>query len=112
VNIHGGLNLSILDGWWSEGYDESNGWAIGDRSNDDGMDVNAQDDRDADRLYTVLESQVLPAFYNRNEHGIPEEWLRMMRSAMSGLTYRFSAHRMITDYANQIYNVERFEEVL
>ena len=111
VNVHGGLNLSILDGWWSEGYDGTNGWAIGDRTQDESMDIHAQDARDADLLYTVLENEVIPSFYERNEADVPVAWLEKVRSAMSGLTYRFSAHRMITDYADQIYNVERYEEV-
>jgi alpha-glucan phosphorylase-like protein len=111
INVHGGLNLSILDGWWSEGYDGTNGWAIGDRSADENMDEHAQDARDAEILYSVLENEVVPLFYDRNEANIPVEWLKRIRNAMSSLTFRFSAHRMITDYASQIYNVERYEEV-
>ncbi len=110
VNIHGGLNLSILDGWWSEAYDGTNGWAIGGRTQDEDMDIQAQDARDADLLYSVLENEIIPSFYDRDENGLPIEWLVRIRNAMSGLTYRFSAERMISDYASQIYNVDRYQE--
>jgi len=106
VNIHGGLNLSILDGWWSEGFDGTNGWAIGDDRSDAGLDYASQDERDATLLYDTLENEIIPAFYDRDENGVPTDWTERIRNAMGGLTYRFSAQRMIKDYAEQIYNIE------
>lgn len=106
VNIHGGLNLSVLDGWWAEGYDGTNGWAIGDDQTHEELDHASLDARDASLLYDVLETEIIPAFYDRDENGLPVFWIERIRNAMSGLTYRFSAQRMIKDYAEQIYNVE------
>jgi glycogen phosphorylase len=102
VAVHGGLNLSILDGWWPEGYDGTNGWAI-----DDGRssypNEEAQDHHDATELYRLLEKDVLPAFYERDADGLPSRWIELMRSAMRTLPYQFSAERMVTDYVEQVY---------
>ena len=103
--IHGGLNLSIPDGWWPEGYDGTNGWSIGDNASHEYEDPSIQDPRDALLLYEMLEKQVVPLFYKRNGSDRPDEWIQMVRSAMKGLTYSFSAHRMIKDYIKQIYSV-------
>ncbi len=104
VSAHGGLNLSILDGWWPEGYDGLNGWAIGeDASAQMAHDPQAQDDEDARFLYETLETSVVPAFYNRDAHGLPTEWIRRMRDAMRVLPAQFSAERMVADYAEQMY---------
>ena len=105
VAIHGGLNLSIPDGWWPEGYDGTNGWSIGDNASHEYEDPSIQDPRDALLLYEMLEKQVVPLFYKRNGSDRPDEWIQMIRSAMKGLTYSFSAHRMIKDYIKQIYSV-------
>jgi starch phosphorylase len=67
------------------------------------MDPEVQDRQDADLIYTALEKKILPAFYDRNENGIPEAWVAKMRSAMKKLPYQFSARRMVTDYANNYY---------
>jgi glycogen phosphorylase len=103
VAVHGGLNLSILDGWWPEGYDGTNGWAIDDgKSNYDSED--AQDDVDSRALYDLLENDVLPAFYSdRDADGVPRRWIELMRSAMKSLPYQFSAERMVEDYVEQVY---------
>lgn len=103
VAIHGGLNLSILDGWWPEGYDGSNGWSIGSDASHEYLDPEIQDPQDADLLYGELESSVIPLFYDRDESGIPEGWVNMMRSSFKTLTYPFSAHRMLNDYVEQVY---------
>ncbi|MFW5955111.1 MAG: alpha-glucan family phosphorylase [Rhodothermales bacterium] len=104
IATHGGLNVSILDGWWPEGYDGNNGWSVGDelaeyRSEEE------QDDSDARALYHVLEESVIPAFFTRDERGLPVEWVRRMRNAMSTLPYQFSAERMVQDYVNDVYRV-------
>jgi len=103
VAVHGGLNLSILDGWWPEGFDGTNGWSIGDDSSHEYEDPAIQDPRDAELLYEKLENEVIPLFYQRSASGRPDQWIQMVRSAMKGLTYQFSAHRMIKDYIRQVY---------
>jgi alpha-glucan phosphorylase-like protein len=111
VAIHGGLNLSILDGWWPEGYSGNNGWTIGKDSGHDYKDPAVQDPEDAGFLYDTIANEVAPLFYERDERGLPTGWIARMRNAMKGLSYRFSAHRMITDYAETIYAVPEEKSV-
>ena len=111
VAIHGGLNVSILDGWWPEGYQGDNGWAIGFNASADYMDPYQQDAEDAGFLYDVLESHVIPTFYDRDEQGIPRSWLAYVRRAMATLTYPFSAERMVSDYVEQMYQVDAANSV-
>ena len=101
VAMNGGLNLSILDGWWIEGYDGSNGWAIGDASV--GTDVAQTDAEDAESLYRVLENEVVPQFYGRDAHGIPREWVAMMKRSIQTLLPAFNSDRMVEDYTREIY---------
>ncbi|MEM9666790.1 MAG: alpha-glucan family phosphorylase [Bacteroidota bacterium] len=107
VGIHGGLNLSILDGWWPEGYngaeDERNGWAIGHESSADMRDPIMQDRDDAQYLYQTLEQSVIPTFYDRDANGIPHGWVARMRNAMQSIPGSFSADRMVRDYLETIY---------
>ena len=103
VAIHGGLNLSILDGWWPEGYAENNGWAIGHDASADIKDALIQDPEDAYFLYDTLTQDVIPTFYNRDEHGIPTLWVEKMRNAVKSLVYQFSAERQVRDYIETIY---------
>ena len=103
--VHGGLNLSILDGWWPEGYNGLNGWAIGDENSDDEIDTSEQDRRDAESLYRRLEQGVIPAYYERDDRGVPTLMVNRMRSAMKELIPRFSASRMVTDYVERMYDV-------
>ena len=103
IAVHGGLNLSILDGWWPEGYDGYNGWAIDDSRQHRPIDPHEQDRQDVERLYQQLETAVAPAFYERDERGIPTQWVGRMRAAMKALIARFSAIRMVTDYAERMY---------
>ena len=98
--LNGCLNLSVLDGWWAEGYDGSNGWAI-DGSVD--PDEDAQDDRDAAELYRIVSDEIKPAFYERDEDGIPQAWIAAMRSSLKTLGPRFCATRMLEDYVSRIY---------
>jgi starch phosphorylase len=101
VVLNGGLNCSILDGWWAEAFDGRNGFAIG------RGETHAQDEitdmRDAAALYEVLEKEVIPLFYDRDTDGLPREWIRMMKNSISSLAWRFSAHRMVMDYARACY---------
>jgi starch phosphorylase len=99
--VNGGLNLSILDGWWCEGYDPSHGWAIG--RDDDGRDPETQDREDAEALYALLENEVVPCFYRRNDAGLPTEWIARMKAAILQLAPRFSSDRMMREYAESLY---------
>ena len=99
--MNGGLNLSILDGWWPEGYDGTNGWVIGDEyKRPDGE----QDAFDLNALMYVLENYVFPLFYDRNEDGIPSGWVRMMRAAISSVTPVFNSDRQVGDYYRSHYS--------
>jgi starch phosphorylase len=98
--LNGGLNLSVLDGWWPEAYDGSNGWAIsGDVDHDHGM----QDHRDAAELYRLLEDEVVPAFYDRDENGIPAAWVARVKRALITVGPQFGAGRMVDDYVERMY---------
>jgi glycogen phosphorylase len=93
--VNGGLQLSVLDGWWAEGYDGDNGWAL---SGEIDPDHDAQDIRDAADLHTLLDEQVLPTFYERNEDGLPGDWIIRMRRSLRSLGPRFCATRMLAEY--------------
>ena len=101
VAANGGLNLSILDGWWAEGYDGTNGWAIGNGEIWD--DQEAGDASDAVTLLDLLETEVIPAFYDRTPEGLPEGWLARMRRAMITSGPVYATDRMVRDYAEQLY---------
>ncbi len=105
VAAHGGLNLSVLDGWWPEGYNGRNGWAIGPEPTGDygEADPEVQDEQDAASLYQQLEEGVIPTFYDRDADGLPADWIDMMREAMTGLPAPFSAKRMVRDYVEEMY---------
>jgi starch phosphorylase len=98
---NGGLNLSVLDGWWAEGFDGGNGWAID--GGQPGEDEAAQDDRHAQALYDLLEHEVIPLFYDRGEDGIPHRWLERVKASLKTNGPRFSAARMVEEYAARIY---------
>ncbi|MGV3772829.1 MAG: alpha-glucan family phosphorylase, partial [Verrucomicrobiales bacterium] len=101
TSCHGCLNLSILDGWWREGYDGTNGFAIGDDSHPESIEV--QDRLDSENLYRALTEEVIPSFYNRDEQGVPRQWIARIRRAMVTLVARFSTSRMVKDYTQQYY---------
>jgi starch phosphorylase len=98
--MNGGLNFSVLDGWWIEGYNEINGFSIGDLSDGSDEEMDAQD---AASLYEVLENEVIPAFYKKGENDLPTEWIRRMKNALATLTPQFSSDRMVKDYFEKIY---------
>jgi starch phosphorylase len=98
--INGGLQLSVLDGWWAEGYDGTNGWAISGEVDDDHT---AQDERDTARLHALLTDEVVPAFYHRDPSGLPTRWLELMRASLRTLSAQFSATRMVRDYVRGPY---------
>jgi starch phosphorylase len=101
VLVNGGLNLSELDGWWAEAYSPEVGWAIGD-GQEHGEDPE-WDAREADTLYTLLEAEVIPAFYERDASGMPNRWLERIRESMARLTPEFSATRAIREYTESHY---------
>jgi starch phosphorylase len=101
VLVNGGINLSELDGWWAEAYAPEVGWALGDgleHGDDPGLDA-----VEAQALYEMLESQVIPEFYARDERGIPVAWVGRMRESMARLTPRFSAERAVREYTERFY---------
>ncbi len=96
VPVNGGVNLSILDGWWAEGYRGDNGWEIGDGRLD--PDTSAQDRGDADSLYRALTDEVIPRFFDRDPAGLPRQWIHTMKCSIEAVVAPFSAHRMVRDY--------------
>jgi starch phosphorylase len=101
VLVNGGINLSVLDGWWAEAYTPEVGWALG--NGVEHGDDPAWDTIEAEQLYNLLEQEVVPEFYNRNEGGIPIAWITRMRESMAQLTPRFSADRTVREYTEQHY---------
>jgi starch phosphorylase len=101
VVLNGGLNLSILDGWWAEAYDGLNGFAIGSGETHSSIDVH--DRRDGDALLRVLRDEVVPLYYERDRDGLPRRWIARMKRAIRTLGWRFSADRMVKDYVLNTY---------
>jgi starch phosphorylase len=101
VVLNGGLNCSILDGWWAEAYDGQNGFAIGNGRIHSSQDI--QDARDGEDLYRVLTEQVIPLYYHRDRDDLPQEWISRMKRAIRTLGWRFNADRMVMDYAREAY---------
>jgi starch phosphorylase len=101
VVLNGGLNCSILDGWWAEAYDGKNGFAIG--TGRTHVDQNVQDDRDAKSLYETLRNEVIPLYYERDADDLPQHWISRMKRAVRTLGWRFNADRMVMDYVRQTY---------
>ena len=101
VVLNGGLNCSILDGWWAEAYDGKNGFAIG--TGRTHSDQAIQDERDGQMLYDVLTNEVIPLYYKRDSDDLPQEWISRMKRAVRTLGWRFNADRMVMDYAQHTY---------
>jgi starch phosphorylase len=99
--LNGALNLSVLDGWWPEACDGENGWAIGQA--EPYQDEDLEDRDDAQALYRLLEDQVIPLYYDRDETGIPQEWIARMKHAIVTVAPQFSGARMVRDYAERAY---------
>ncbi len=100
--LNGGLNLSILDGWWDEWYDGHNGWAI--PSADGVDDPDRRDDIEANALYDLIENEVAPRFYDHDEEGVPVRWIEMVRHTLKSLGPKVLATRMVRDYVEQLYS--------
>jgi starch phosphorylase len=101
VVLNGGLNCSVLDGWWAEAYNGRNGFAIGEGAQH--VDPGKSDERDAAYLLKVLSDEVIPLFYERDADGLPHLWIQRMTNSIATLAARFSAHRMVMDYVKQAY---------
>lgn len=101
--MNGGLNLSILDGWWIEGDNGENGFSLGALRDEPDSGEAENDADDAEALYEALETKVIPAFYEIGENGLPERWIAKMRNALQTLTPQFSSDRMLKDYLEKIY---------
>ncbi|MCB9882442.1 MAG: alpha-glucan family phosphorylase [Planctomycetes bacterium] len=99
--LNGGIHVSILDGWWCEGYRPERGWAIG--TGHEGLDAEDMDRHDREHLFDILEREIVPTFYLRNDSGIPTEWVRKIRNSIQGLVPEFNTHRMVSDYAREYY---------
>ena len=99
--MHGGVNLSILDGWWPESFDGRNGWAIGDGS--EGTDREKQDALDAESLYALLENEVVPSFYQHDRAGLPQDWIARALHSVATVPGRFNTHRMVAEYLEKSY---------
>lgn len=99
--LNGTPTCSILDGWWPEGFDGTNGWAFGETR--EFADQQMQDEADAMGLYDVLETQIIPAFFDRDEQGIPRRWTQVMKASIRTITPYFSTWRMVQEYTEQLY---------
>lgn len=101
VLLHGGLNVSTMDGWWREAYDGKNGWQVGEDST--APTEHEQDDKDAYSLRTIIETEVIPLFYNRGKDGIPHQWLKRVRHSIASLIPEYNTDRMVIDYTKKYY---------
>ncbi|MFH1861075.1 MAG: alpha-glucan family phosphorylase [bacterium] len=101
VAVNGGINLSILDGWWAEGYEEGNGWAIGDEREYD--DPEKQDADDSNSLYCLLEEEIIPLYYKQEEKGYSPEWIRMSKESIKTIVPVFNTDRMVREYTRKCY---------
>ncbi len=101
AGMNGVLNVSVLDGWWDEAYDETNGWAIGERT--EYKNPETQDLADCDALYEILENEVIPMYYTRNTRGVPEKWIKKSKSSMTSIISHYNTHRMLKEYVESMY---------
>ncbi len=113
VIYNGGLNCSILDGWWAEGYSPDVGWAIGNGEEYDEAQWENQDHIESQALYNLLENDIIPTFYNRERYGLPRDWIAKMKNSIRKLGPYFTTHRMVQEYTDQYYmpSYARFSEM-
>jgi starch phosphorylase len=93
ASLNGVPQLSILDGWWIEGFNGKNGWAF----------TGSDDDKDADAIYNILETKVIPLYYKMDDNGIPNDWVKLMKEAIKSTSAAFSARRMVKEYTKKFY---------
>ncbi|NTW63134.1 MAG: alpha-glucan family phosphorylase [Chlorobiaceae bacterium] len=101
IVMNGGLNFSVLDGWWPEAYNGENGWSIGNGESFENHEE--QDSFDAEKMYTTLENQIIPTYYERNEFNIPVQWLKKIRNAIATIAPVYNTHRMVKEYTTRYY---------
>ena len=101
ASVNGVVNFSILDGWWAEGYNSKNGWAIG--TNAEYASYEEQDSADSESMYNILENKIVPAYYNKDEDGISASWIEYMKNSIMSTGWQYSTSRMLVDYTNNIY---------
>ena len=101
AGMNGVINLSILDGWWYEAYNGNNGWAIGDPPED--LEVHYDDTADASALYDLLEQQIVPLYYDRDQNGLSHGWIQMAKESLRSVVPQYSASRMLKDYVRKMY---------
>ena len=101
ASVNGVLNCSILDGWWAEGYTGNNGWAIG--TDAVYKTEEEQDKADSASFYHILEDKIIPIYYNRNDDGFSDEWVKLMKNSIKTTGGKYSTSRMVIDYTNQLY---------
>jgi len=101
AGINGVLNASILDGWWDEAYNATNGWAIGGRT--EYKNPETQDLADCDALYDILENEIIPMYYARNARGVPEKWVKTIKSSITSIISEFNTNRMLKEYTESMY---------
>ena len=101
AGINGAINFSVLDGWWVEGYNGKNGWPIG--GDNDHDDEELQDKIDREDIYDKLEQEIVPLYFNRDDKGIPEHWMSVVKESIRTTTPEFSTARMVRDYARTMY---------
>ena len=100
--INGALNFSVLDGWWREAYNGENGWAIGEDV--DGDNSPAQDKKDAEDMYDILENEIIPLYYNRDPKEISHSWIARMKGSLKTIVPQFSTRRMVKEYVEKLYD--------
>lgn len=101
ASVNGVLNCSILDGWWAEGYTGNNGWAIG--TNATYNSYEEQDKADSNSFYHILEDKIVPIYYKKNQEGISDQWIQLMKNSIKTTGGKYSTSRMVVDYINQLY---------
>ena len=99
--MNGTLHFSVLDGWWCEGYRENAGWALPQERTYEVQDY--QDQLDAETIYNIMEQEILPGFYERNIHGVPEKWVSYLKNTFAQVAPNFTTARMINDYQQRYY---------
>ena len=101
ASVNGAVNFSILDGWWAEGYNQKNGWAIGTNAEYENYDI--QDNCDSESIYQTLENKIVPAYYEQDEKGISAKWMEYMKNSIISTGGKYSTARMLVDYTNKLY---------
>ncbi len=101
ASVNGVVNFSVLDGWWAEGYDTTNGWSIGTDAEYNSYEI--QDNNDSDSIYSTLENKIIPIYYRRNEEGYSKDWLKYMKNSIITTGGKYSTSRMLVDYMEKIY---------